>query len=71
MSDQCQGPSQHYDAPDDLIADRAGLAIIAFLHLRQNADGRVMTAWHTKSPAGIARSIERILNDAKHGEVVV
>ena len=49
-------------------ADRLGREIIAFLSLRVKRNGRVDTTWGDKSPEGLARTLQRIINTADQAE---
>ena len=40
-----------------------GEDIIKFLHLKKDSDGRIKTAWGTKTPLGLYLSLERIMEE--------
>ena len=46
---------------DDLRAQKIGEALIEILNLKVKKNGRVNTSWGDKSPAGLARVVERVL----------
>ena len=48
----------------DSKAQQLGNALIALLHLRLK-DGRVDTTWGTKTPAGLARVVARLVDEAR------
>ena len=48
---------------DDTVATTVGNQIIELLSLPVKKNGRVDTTWGDKTPAGLARTIDRVLAD--------
>lgn len=42
----------------------AGLEIATLLNLKADKDGRYSTSWGTKTAIGLARSVQRVLEEA-------
>jgi|GEM_PF-5258920 len=65
MSTDTMAPTRHLD--DDATADRIGQKLAQLLHLPRVLTGpdrgRYRTAWGSKTPAGLARTVARVLHE--------